>query len=518
MTKIRRGQGTTPSERHLATLCDKSFLNLWSYPNVHRDQGLRGGRCAGKELCDVLVVFGNHVIVFSEKCIEFPDTGDADLDWKRWYKRAVTRSAKQVLGAERWIATYPDRIFVDPNCTQKLPVPVPSESDRKTHCIVVARGAGSRCKEHFGGGSGSLVINLTQPESISSSQSRHNSLHFCVGDISPSGPYVHVFDDSNLELIMSELDTTSDFVAYLEGKTDFVRSGHLISAAGEEELLAYYLRSIDGAGSREFVSPSGRKTWANDEFLTISEGHWDDLKRHPQYSARQEANRISYYWDGLINHVANHMLAGTSGQIPVKADDQLQQGAVRLMAAESRLARRILSRNITEANHAASRNDLRARVFRITDESDGSKTGYVYLQAPYPVPDCNLTYDEYREHRQAILYRYCMAFRSVQEQLQHIVGIATEPPRFFSADERTEDLLAIDVRDWTDDMQMEGEEFRRKFGIMETGKLDSSRSTEEEWPSAFDEPAVGLRRHSPGPGNRAQRRKQRALARRRRRK
>jgi hypothetical protein len=34
-----RSEGTTASERYLAKLCQKSFLSLWSYPNVFRDQG-----------------------------------------------------------------------------------------------------------------------------------------------------------------------------------------------------------------------------------------------------------------------------------------------------------------------------------------------------------------------------------------------------------------------------------------------------------------------------------------------
>ena len=31
--------GITDSERHLSRLCRRTFLSLWSHPNVYRDQG-----------------------------------------------------------------------------------------------------------------------------------------------------------------------------------------------------------------------------------------------------------------------------------------------------------------------------------------------------------------------------------------------------------------------------------------------------------------------------------------------
>jgi hypothetical protein len=50
---VVRSEGSTPSERYLAKLCDHSFLNLWSYPNVFIDKR-KGGKGDGKELCDLL--------------------------------------------------------------------------------------------------------------------------------------------------------------------------------------------------------------------------------------------------------------------------------------------------------------------------------------------------------------------------------------------------------------------------------------------------------------------------------
>ena len=108
---VVKAEGVTPSERYLASVADKSFLNLWSYPTPFRDQQ-KSDQGDGKELCDLLVVCGRYIVIFSEKTIAWPN-GDLILAWSRWAKRAVRDSAKQAKGAERWITQFPDRIFLD---------------------------------------------------------------------------------------------------------------------------------------------------------------------------------------------------------------------------------------------------------------------------------------------------------------------------------------------------------------------------------------------------------------------
>lgn len=87
---VIRSEGGTVSERLLAKLADRTFLNLWSYPTPYIDKKLRGSG-DGKELCDLLVVCHPYVIIFSEKTCEWP-SGDDTIAWKRWYKRAVLSS------------------------------------------------------------------------------------------------------------------------------------------------------------------------------------------------------------------------------------------------------------------------------------------------------------------------------------------------------------------------------------------------------------------------------------------
>lgn len=138
MPPVIKTEGVTASERYLAKLAEKSFLNLWSDPSPYRDQKPHGTG-DGKELCDLLVVCGNHVIIFSEKTIDWP-SGDLDIAWRRWAKRAIRDSAKQTRGAERWISEFPKRVFLDRDCTKPFPIDIPPEDVRQVHRVVVAKG------------------------------------------------------------------------------------------------------------------------------------------------------------------------------------------------------------------------------------------------------------------------------------------------------------------------------------------------------------------------------------------
>lgn len=79
--------GITPSERYLAAVSERTFLKPWSYPNVYRNQGkVKEGD--GKELCDLLVVFGNTIVVFSDKDVAFKTHGHLETNWARWARKS----------------------------------------------------------------------------------------------------------------------------------------------------------------------------------------------------------------------------------------------------------------------------------------------------------------------------------------------------------------------------------------------------------------------------------------------
>ena len=96
----------------------------------------------------------------------------------------------QIRGAERWIATYPDRIFIDPDCKQKLPIPLRPPERRIVHGIVVTSGIREACIRHFNGGIGSLALDAR----IKGDADIKNGTAppFTVGDPDTDGSFIHI--------------------------------------------------------------------------------------------------------------------------------------------------------------------------------------------------------------------------------------------------------------------------------------------------------------------------------------
>src|SRR5258706_3986458 len=126
--RIEKSQGSTASERYLSGLCERSLLGLWSYPNVFY--------APGKELCDLLVVCGEDVIIFSDKSCSFPNTGDVLLDWRRWHKKSIAKSVAQTHGAERRIRLAPEDIFLDAACKNRYPFRLPPVGRLRFHRVI----------------------------------------------------------------------------------------------------------------------------------------------------------------------------------------------------------------------------------------------------------------------------------------------------------------------------------------------------------------------------------------------
>ncbi|MDN2597391.1 hypothetical protein OB908_01835 [Klebsiella pneumoniae] len=146
---ISKNIGGNDSEKYLSKLCEKTFLSLWSYPNVYTDEGKKTASGDGKELCDLLVVFENHVIIFSDKDISFKDSGDLKVDWGRWVKRAVIKSAVQLYGAESSLKERPGRLFLDAKCNVPFPIKVPKCEEIIVHRIAVAKNASKKISRAF---------------------------------------------------------------------------------------------------------------------------------------------------------------------------------------------------------------------------------------------------------------------------------------------------------------------------------------------------------------------------------
>lgn len=460
MAGVNKSEGVTESERYLAGLCERNFLSLWSYPNLYTDEGRKNGKGQGKELCDLLVVFGAHIVIFSDKDIAFKDSGNLTVDWGRWVNKAVLKSAHQIFGAEKWIREKPSRIFLDKRCSHRFPLAIPNQKMAVFHRIVVARNATERFRKHVRG-RGSLIV---APEIIGEG---HRAAPFHIGQVAPARGYVHVLDDVALDILLGELDTVSDLVTYLARKEKFVASGLLGMAAGEEELLAFYLGNLNKDGEHDFIVNEQGAT------VAIDEGLWDGLSRLPQYLNAKKENKISYLWDAVIEQIAPHVFHGTLQHATTDSVDE-NALALRVMASESRVGRRVLANAFAEKFETTPVNRRSVRVVLSPTTRDA---GYVWLL--YPRPDNWNDYDQHRQERAGLLIAYCRAFKAKYPQIRIIVGLACEPK---GSDGGSEDLVYLDTTGWSDHDMEEARKIRHEMRLLLDENVREARGVAWEFP------------------------------------
>jgi len=483
MPRFTKSQGLTPSEQYLARLCEKSFLSLWSYPNLYYN---KNKFCP--ELCDLLVVFGEHVIIFSDKSCQFKPTNFDDVDellinWKRWYKKSIIESVNDLYGAERWIRTNPHRIFIDNKCQQLLPIQLPSSDKMKVHRVAIALNIKQPCIDFFGNGSGSLPIrNCSFDDALNTP--------FTIGVFNQPDKIVHVFDDVTLDLVLKELDTVPDFVAYLNKKELLITQGKFGTATGEEDLLAHYLKNMNEQEEHDFCVPD------HINYAAFFEGIWTGYVGNPQYKAKKQADEISYLWDALIESFNKNVIGGT---LEYGNDESIHNHEIglRALASENRFERRGLSRSFRDA---LQKSEGRDRFSRVSISPHSSKAYlFLFLQNKY-----GKTHDEYRRVRSNMLQIYCQIIKNQNRHLKEIVGIATEP--YSNAQGRSEDLVHYSCDfEVTPEFEKETVEIQEKIDALKESRFRYINYHDQEYPE------VALPKRERGGLNRKARRKIKAL-------
>lgn len=466
-------EGTTASERALGRLARKAFLSLWSYSNVYTDESRRNGKGDGKELCDLLVVFGDTVLLFSDKACEYHQGTDVRVAWPRWYKRAIEKSAHQLAGAEKFARAFPERIFLDKGCQTPLPVKLPSRTEGKYYLIAVTRGAHQAARTFFGGGSSGSVMLLTTLRGRD-----HYDAPFRIGFPLESGRFIHVLDEMTVDLLLEELDTIPDLVSYLQCKEEFLLQPRCIfSIPGEEELLSRYMMTIRNG---QHALPCIPKSI---DFVSLPEGDWTTYAASPQRVAKRKADEISYLWDALIEHHSSFIRAGTARTLSgMPAGGVDHERVLRAFAEQNRLARRDLA---SDLHYVLTRNESPGSNFaRVKLTGQPASRAFVFLASSPPV---GVSYEEYRQARMDFLEVYCNAIKEKMPTLREAIGIASEP---LSARDSSQDFLYVDH---STEMTLEEARHWRKaaeeFGILRptsTAQAYKSRSHEFPVPFKFD--------------------------------
>lgn len=454
METIKKSEGITPTESLLAELCENTFLKLWSFPNPFKDDA--------HEMCDLIAIFRNEVFLFFDRnntALESREINDDFMvHWKRWKRKSIDKQIKTAIGAERYIRNG-RTIYLDEKIQRELPVPICTDN-LIVHKIIVAHGAKEAC-ENFSDEniSGSLAISYGR--SIPDDQ-----LPPFFVNLERDNP-VHVFDSANLSILLGELDTVSDFSAYLTAKVDAVKRYKGISYCAEEDLLAHYYMNFDEASNRHFIGVKDEEV----DFFHIAEGDWEEFEKREEYLNKKEADKVSYFWDHLIQKTSQNALAGT---LLGNRDGFFEKSGIHEMAKEPRLFRRFLAKKMMEASDTfpVPSGDGIMRQLTYLPSLTPEKA-YVFLQvAPYK----GITYDKYLDMRRDLLNVACGSAKNRFDQLKVVVGIAMEPPKYFET--LSEDFALLECENWPDDQRSMYEETNSHLGFFKTGKFQEEHFSE----------------------------------------
>lgn len=416
--KIERGIPVNTTEKTLSDLCDLAFLKLWSFPNPYKEPG--------KELCDVLVVFDNNIIIFSVKNIKYNENKGL-AGWQRWKRKAIDESITQINGAEKWIKNHPDQIYLNKNCNTIIPIN--SKKKFKIYRIVVAHGISDSIANIPGNTSGSLGIKYSDNNDFEDVQ------YFVE---LPKSPIYHILDSANLEILLKELDTITDFINYLKEKEKAIKLSKIVTYTGEEDVMGQYLRTIEPETGKHYILKDKNK----DLIVDFENIIWKNFSNSYEYKEKKILDKSSYLWDKYLQQLCEYAL---NGELTGNIDIFQESSPIKEMAKESRFYRRILSGGIIQSvNYFPEIADDYTRQVRLIMSED-NKSAYVFLQIKYNEQDDYETV--VRPKRRQMLNIACGTLKNKHSFLQKIVGIAINSPKHhIYADQ---DYILLDCKKWT---------------------------------------------------------------------
>ncbi|WP_122584144.1 SEC-C metal-binding domain-containing protein [Pseudomonas viridiflava] len=421
---IVKEESVNSSERILTKIATNTFFSLWSYPSLFRNVD------GGKEVADLTVYFNNNLILFSDKGeVRFQADRPTDTAWRRWYRSAVKNSAKQLHGAESFIRKYPDRIYLNQSCEDRFPFDI-SRSDLKIHLVCVTRGIGAAAKMYFDSICPGSAGTLTSTFPLGECEVLDHP--FTVNDVDPSKTFVHVLDETGIELLLTELSTPTDFINYLAEKEKAVRRLKLINAGGEEDILAYYLQEPRPDGYGSIPNPG-------DQFsvpFMIHETEWAHYRRTIDYALHYAQNKQGRGWGSILERFSDSIVNANVGE---GADRPLIEHSrvIEFLASENMYSRAFLSKSLFEKYGLVPELVRSARIVESLCKPDR-----LYVFVFFPWDDDYADYQDYREERLSCMQLYAIVTQYKYPRAKELIVFGADTQGSSAA---SETIIAFDA-------------------------------------------------------------------------
>lgn len=294
------------SEEYLLDLARRTFLKPWVIPNAYR--------APGKELTDLIVIFGDDVIIISDKAISF-DASKA----QRWRRKAICESINQIKGALRALTDAAPEIFVDGKAREKseLASVLPPIERRRIHLISISRPDPDPTRVPRGW-TGLRTVKPPQQSPL---------------DISPTcsdGDFIHFFDGDSIDLLLRVLDTAPDFISYLKAREQVLK---------RLDRYEFFEQDFLATSISDWCMGSA---WAPGALgiTQVQSGKWKELCKSSILSDFKNLNESSYKIDRLIELMGDAYTAKTLFGPGIEYN--YHEFVMRKLASEGRVARRLL--------------------------------------------------------------------------------------------------------------------------------------------------------------------------------
>lgn len=338
---------TSTSEAYLARLAEQTFLRPWAIANPFHEKV--------EEISDLLVPFGDDLVIFSDKASVYQTGVPAGRAWLRWENRAIDASTPQLQGALRKLKKPETQVFLDNRSQSPLPYALPPVERRRFHLVAIAR------PDHDPTQTPAAWPGLTYRDKPNAP--------FEIGPREIDGHFVHVFDGESIDLLLAELDTGPDFISYLASRARLLSSRPDL-VFRERDLLA---AAVDNWRRLEGFVVEGEGVPPVDP----QDGDWARYMTSEARAHTMAENRRSYSIDNLIELFHDQsMMPDADGLFTTLAT---HEEAMRMLALESRFSRRV----ITAALYDLFEEKDQSTFWTVTVPSrDQAGTRYVWLTYP----------------------------------------------------------------------------------------------------------------------------------------
>lgn len=418
------------SESFLKELADRTFLSLWAIPNTFY--------APGKELTDLIVPFGNDIIVISDKASRFAFGKPLELAWQRWYKATVVEGLRQLKTAVQRIERAPDTIFADGRARVPILHDLGPVAAKRFHLVAIARPD-------------------TEPPAVPAAwpgltySSDASPEPFEIGPLEIAGQVVHLFDGPTIDLLLEHLDTAPDFLAYLKGRARRLALPDEHRFAEKDLLAAALIGWEEELPGLPSVPP----------LETIVPGLWDMYSASETPVRRREMDGPSKVIDRLIAAHHGEFEAGRAlYDVPSFAQHEF---AMRLLAAESRFARRIIAHElhdiVQEEDHST---------YWVSTVASPTMPTLRYIWLIHPDAPEGMSNEVADTTMQALLMDHILAIQGRFEQTL-VLGIALPDGR---GNDTSIIMAAHDKANWT---ERDYEESRK---LRESGVFDAPEASQ----------------------------------------